>query len=398
MARSFDIRRWPAARITAATAIAIFSCTVGVASAASEGGAGPPEGGAAAPGAPAITDVICTSGCVGLRAATRGGTIQVSGSNLASVDQVTFKGGSAPIVAPVSAAGDTSVTAKVPGGAVSGKVRVRDAYGNRSAPSPEEIEIHPASELGSAGSLELTEAETTPTTAYFFGVRKPRLDYIVNSSQRLNDLRIDVVDASGGVVRSYFRNDVAANTTQTVRWDGNAADGTPASGGSYSFRVSSQSGQRARASSRRTAGQLGFHLYGYIFPIRGPHTYGDGIGAPRAGHTHQGQDVLSACGLDLVAVRGGRVQYNGYQGAAGNYVVIDGKATGQDFAYMHMVAPSPLQEGQVVHTGQVIGHVGQTGDATTCHLHFEIWGAPGWYEGGHFLDPAPALKAWDRYS
>ena len=59
---------------------------------------------------------------------------------------------------------------------------------------------------------------------------------------------------------------------------------------------------------------------------------------------------MAACGTPLLAARGGRVQYSGYQGAAGNYVVIDGKSTGKDFVYMHLIRPSPLREGQVVRT------------------------------------------------
>ena len=101
---------------------------------------------------------------------------------------------------------------------------------------------------------------------------------------------------------------------------------------------------------------------------------------------------MAACGTPLVAARGGRVQYSGYQAAAGNYIVIDGKGTGFDFAYMHLLEPSPLQEGMTVRTGQPIGIVGETGDATACHLHFEIWTAPGWYEGGSPIDPLPYLE------
>ncbi len=76
------------------------------------------------------------------------------------------------------------------------------------------------------------------------------------------------------------------------------------------------------------------------------------------------------------------MQYQGSQSAAGNYIVIDGKGTGHDYVYMHLKKPSPLKEGDKVKTGEKIGVVGETGDATGCHLHFEEWCAPGWYEGG----------------
>jgi murein DD-endopeptidase MepM/ murein hydrolase activator NlpD len=65
---------------------------------------------------------------------------------------------------------------------------------------------------------------------------------------------------------------------------------------------------------------------------------------------------------------------------------------------MHLLRPSLLRSGDQVRTGQPIGLVGSTGSSTACHLHFEIWTAPGWYEGGSPLDPLPRLKKWDRYS
>ena len=43
---------------------------------------------------------------------------------------------------------------------------------------------------------------------------------------------------------------------------------------------------------------------------------------------------------------------------------------------MHLQEPSPLVKGARVLTGQVIGDVGDSGDARGCHLHFELWGAP----------------------
>ncbi|MFM8889412.1 MAG: M23 family metallopeptidase, partial [Solirubrobacterales bacterium] len=92
--------------------------------------------------------------------------------------------------------------------------------------------------------------------------------------------------------------------------------------------------------------------------------------------------------------------WNDYQASgAGNYLVINLAGTGgQSHVYMHLSEPSPLKKGSFVRTGQRIGTVGTTGRSTACHLHFEHWSAPGWYQGGTFLDPTSQLKAWDRYS
>jgi murein DD-endopeptidase MepM/ murein hydrolase activator NlpD len=92
------------------------------------------------------------------------------------------------------------------------------------------------------------------------------------------------------------------------------------------------------------------------------------------------------------------VKENKYQSAAGNYIVIDGTHTGDDFMYAHLASPSPIHKHAKVLTGQRIGVTGATGDATGCHLHYEMWTPPGWYSGGHPFDPVSYLKAWDAYS
>ena len=81
-----------------------------------------------------------------------------------------------------------------------------------------------------------------------------------------------------------------------------------------------------------------------------------------------------------------RVVYSGFQGAAGNYVVLRNKKVKRDYVYMHLQAPSPLLKGQKVVKGQFVGAVGDTGRATGCHLHFEIWKGK-WYRGGYAARP-----------
>ena len=359
------------------------------------------SGGAPVPGSPEITDVLCRRDCVGVRSSVTGGLIEVVGAGLADSRSVSFPGADGRVLSPVTRAAETQVFAQVPEGATDGPVRVRGPYGSRSELSEASLDIRPREELGSVGVLTLLEGSVTPKRTYLFGTKPPILRYVIASDQRRNDLRVDVVDTSGTVVRSFFRDDVPANSTQTIRWDGRAQDKSPVRDGRYWFRIAGQTGGTAERGRAVERGGLTVAVRGHIFPIRGPHDYGTStsrFGAPRSGHSHQGHDVFATCGTPIVAGRGGRVTYAGYQSAAGYYVVIDGRGSGRDTAYMHMLAPPRVTTDDLVRTGQRIGEVGETGAAVGCHLHFEIWTAPGWYVGGSPIDPLPSLRRWDAYS
>jgi murein DD-endopeptidase MepM/ murein hydrolase activator NlpD len=140
---------------------------------------------------------------------------------------------------------------------------------------------------------------------------------------------------------------------------------------------------------------------GYMFPVGDPHNFGGAsarFGAGRSGHAHQGQDVFASCGTPMYAAHPGNVKVRAYQGSgAGHYIVIDG-LDGTDTIYMHMTTASWAQVGTLLYAGQQIGTVGQSGNASGCHLHFEHWTPPGWYEGGYPVDPLPSLIYWDSYS
>ena len=133
-----------------------------------------------------------------------------------------------------------------------------------------------------------------------------------------------------------------------------------------------------------------------VFPVAGPHTFGGGFGAARSGHTHQGQDIMAACGTPLVSVSRAKVKRVSFQALAGNYVVIRNKKLHQDYMYAHLAARASVVKGQILQPGQQLGIVGQTGDATACHLHFELWLGK-WYRGGHPVNPMPYLQTYQGY-
>ncbi|MGH2925113.1 MAG: M23 family metallopeptidase [Solirubrobacterales bacterium] len=248
-------------------------------------------------------------------------------------------------------------------------------------------------------SLKLKSEDTSPSKSFFFGKRKATYRYSIAGTKSRN-LKIQAVDKSTWkVAHTWKRSKVTPGKVHTISWAGTGRHRRSAPAGTYVFRVRTRHG--ANANRRHVkGGDRSFAMYPYKFPVRSRHAYGDGYGAPRAGHVHQGQDVLAPCGKRLVAARGGRVQYSGYQASgAGYYLVIDGKATGHDYVYMHLRRGGRVKQGQRVRTGERIGTVGETGDASGCHLHFEMWTKPGWYEGGKAMPSVTRhLKFWDRWS
>jgi murein DD-endopeptidase MepM/ murein hydrolase activator NlpD len=244
------------------------------------------------------------------------------------------------------------------------------------------------------GKLELNLSNARPRKAYLLGSPAVFRYEVAGTQER--DVTVEVVSKSSrAVVARFERPNVAPKVEQQVSWGGRMSAGGMAPQGEYRFRVLSADGAAADTSHADGKPDAGF--YAHKFPVRGRHTYGDSIGAGRG---HRGQDVFASCGTRMVAAHAGTVQSVGYDGGGGgNYLVIDGKHTKFDYVYMHLQGRAAVREGSKVKTGEYIGKVGDTGNAVGCHLHFELWSAPGWYEGGHFMHSVTRnLKRWDRWS
>lgn len=140
---------------------------------------------------------------------------------------------------------------------------------------------------------------------------------------------------------------------------------------------------------------------GYVFPVYGTASFGDSFGAPRPnipGGWHHGEDIFAPAGTPLLAVADGTLHTIGFTKIGGYRLWLrDGQ--GNNFYYAHLSAYSPLAvEGRSVEAGDVIGFVGNTGDAgDSNHVHFEIHPAAMaglGYDG--VVAPYSILLAWRR--
>jgi murein DD-endopeptidase MepM/ murein hydrolase activator NlpD len=363
------------------------------------------SGGAFASMPATITAVSCVAGCAGVDAAQPGSVVRVRGKRMGEVTKVVFLGAAGAaddVVVKVSKKRRTSsVDVRVPAGALSGPLLALNGDGAASAPSGTAVSI----QRGASGKGPL-DVKVVGRQVFYAAVRQARVDVLAREPMSATVALIRLSD--GALVAAWPLGPLAPGVVRTVTWDG-AVGGLPQPAGRYEFRVFGEGGTVQAAQAPDAPGPAAlppiatavFDLMDHKFPVRGKHSFGSGMaafGAGRNGHSHQGHDVFADCGTPLVAARGGVVKLNQHDENGGYYVVIDGAGTDVDYAYMHLKAESPLKKGTPVMTGQSIGQVGDTGDAVGCHLHFEMWTAPGWYTGGAPVDPLPALTAWDAYS
>ncbi|MBK1696677.1 hypothetical protein CKO21_05410 [Rhodovibrio salinarum] len=95
---------------------------------------------------------------------------------------------------------------------------------------------------------------------------------------------------------------------------------------------------------------------------------------PIKGYTrmHEGVDFAAPPGTPIYASGKGRIERIGVNGGYGNYIEID-HGHGFETAYAHMRGfAKGLHRGARVSQGEVIGYVGNTGNSTGPHLHYEV--------------------------
>jgi murein DD-endopeptidase MepM/ murein hydrolase activator NlpD len=347
---------------------------------------------------PVVDAITCRTTCQGIARAKPGSVVRVSGEGMSAVTCVILlgrKGSRDDVLVETTPVSPTAVEATLPKKAHSGPVRVVTGTGLRSLTSSSRLVVRPVGSRDPGGPA--VEAKAQTRRFLFQGGRLATVSFYVRGTTPVA-VAVDVVRASDRVAVAHFAVPAAApGTVQSVDWDG-TADGVAQPEGRYVFQVSaSVAGGAARAAQATapTPRRESFWIVRNVFPIVGPHTYGDPFGAQRAGHVHQGQDIMADCGTPLVAVHSGTVKFVGTQALAGNYLVIASDDGTADYVYMHLRDRALVRKKQIVTTGQPVGFVGKTGDATACHLHFELWPAPGWYTGGQAVDPLPTLKTWD---
>jgi hypothetical protein len=140
----------------------------------------------------------------------------------------------------------------------------------------------------------------------------------------------------------------------------------------------------------------------YVFPVTGVAYFGDTYGAARSdvpGGWHHGDDIFAMLGTPVVAVADGTLNRVGWERLGGWRLWVRDRY-GDEFYYAHLSGYSKLALNSTrVKAGEVLGFIGNTGDAFTTvpHLHFEVHPRNLLHLGYNgAVDPTRYLDSWRR--
>ncbi len=212
-----------------------------------------------------------------------------------------------------------------------------------------------------------------------YGRRRVLVEALHAADRRTLDQYVEAKDAAGGVVNTVVNQLEELNgKVLAARADSEAKA------------AATQTGLRS-VGTAQAGGRVA--ISGFAFPVAPPHNFVDTFGAPRSGgRLHQGNDIFAPYGTPLFAAERGVVSKMGTNSLGGIKLWVTGES-GTSYYYAHLSAFAlGVVDGSVVEPGDVVGFVGNTGNAisTPPHLHFEIH--PG---GGPAIDPYAILKAAD---
>ncbi len=243
----------------------------------------------------------------------------------------------------------------------------------------------PAAATGATATTPAAGASTTGTTG------GAGTDAARTGAQPSSTTREPAADQTLGSIPNGDRFEVADATVSASR-DTTDTQNPPAGGFTKSPPVSAQD-----------------HAYllsgAYDFPVFNGADYSDDFGGARAGVAggfHQGIDLFGSRGRAIVAVHDGTVFRVGWNTLGGNRLWLD-DGKGNLFYYAHMQGYAAklgplignLERGIAVRRGEVIGYLGDTGQAkgTPPHLHFEI------HPNGHWgIPPMQYVTFWEKGS
>jgi len=136
---------------------------------------------------------------------------------------------------------------------------------------------------------------------------------------------------------------------------------------------------------------------GWAYPADKEKTTVSSKFGPRGGTNHNGIDIAGPTGTAIYAARDGEVLAAGPASGFGHWIVIrheDEDGSRVDTVYGHMYPDGVfVKVGDKVTAGQNIATIGNAGQSTGPHLHFEVWkgGHTSFSGSGRPVDPQPYL-------